>query len=310
MLESGGADRPEGGLEELARSFGAHRPRLHAIARRALGTHWDADDAVQETWIRLQRTDAAAIEDLEAWLTTVVSRVCIDLIRRSARRPEVPTPQLPVETEGAGDPAEESLASEELMLAMHLLLDELGPRERLAVILHDVFALPYAEIAPVVDRTPTAARRLASRARARLREVDARHERQLREGVVEAFLAASRNGEFGALLQLLDPEIELRSDAEAVAAAAAGRAHGAPPLEPVVRGADAVARVFAGRMQEVAMVLLAGVPAAVYPREGPVQALYLLHVGDGRLRRIEALAGAEHLSGLLRDAGVGPVQEA
>ena len=285
-------------LEALARSFVAHRPRLHAIAQRALGSPWSADDAGQETWIRLQRADATAIEDLQAWLTTVVSRVCIDLIRRSGRRPEVPAEELSAEPGGAGDLAEEVLRTEELALAMHVVLDSLGPLERLAVILHDVFALPYAQIAPILDRSPAAARQLASRARARLRDVETSTVRQQQEGVIEAFLAAAREGDFGRLLQLLDPEIELRSDAAAVEAAAAALADGAPPLAPMVQGSDAVARVFAGRMHDVAMVALEGIPAAAYINDGRMLAAYLLRLDGDRITRIDVLADAGHLAGL------------
>ncbi|MGO1199470.1 MAG: sigma-70 family RNA polymerase sigma factor [Dermabacteraceae bacterium] len=301
-------DRNEQGseLEALAQSFLAHRPRLHAIAQRALGSPWSADDAVQETWIRLQRADAAAIEDLQPWLTTVVSRVCIDLIRRSERRPEVPAEELPPEPGGPGDLAEDVLRTEELALAMHVVLDSLGPLERLAVILHDVFALPYSQIAPILDRTPTAARQLASRARARLSEVDAAAVRQQQEGVIEAFLAAAREGDFGGLLQLLDPEIELRSDAAAVEAAAAALADGAPPLAPMMEGSDAVARVFSGRMHDVARIDLGGLPAAAYIREREMQAVYLIHSRRGLITRIEVLADPEHLAALPRGDGQRP----
>lgn len=269
----------------------------------ALGSPWSADDAVPDTWIRLQSADAEAIEDLEAWLTTVVSRVCIDLIRHGARRPEQPAEEPADEQAGLGDLSEEVLRTEELTLAMDVVLERLGPRERLAVILHDVFALPYAQIAPILDRTPTAARQLASRARARLRSVETAAVREQREGAVEAFLAAAREGDFGRLLQLLDPEIELRSDAAAVEAAAAALAEGAPPLELEMRGSDAVARVFAGRMQAVTRVDLGGLPAAAYVRDGRMLAIYLLRLEGARITGIDVLAGAGHRAG--PDRGVG-----
>lgn len=186
---------------------------------------------------------------------------------------------------------------------MDVVLERLGPRERLAVILHDVFALPYAQIAPILDRTPTAARQLASRARARLRSVETAAVREQREGAVEAFLAAAREGDFGRLLQLLDPEIELRSDAAAVEAAAAALAEGAPPLELEMRGSDAVARVFAGRMQAVTRVDLGGLPAAAYVRDGRMLAIYLLRLDGARITGIDVLAGAEHRAGPDRSVG-------
>lgn len=305
--------------ETLAERFIAHRPRLHAIAQRALGSPWSADDAVQETWIRLQRADVEEIDDLQAWLTTVVSRTCIDLIRLSERRREVlaveDRAEHPAEDQAGalrapGDPADSVMRTEELTLAMHVILDSLGPLERLAVVLHDIFALPYAQIAPILDRTPAAARQLASRARSRLRNVDTTTVRQQQDGAIEAFLAAAREGDFGGLLQLLDPEIELRSDAAAVDAAAGALAHGAPPLEPTMRGPDAVARVFSGRAREVARVLLAGIPAAAYLREGEIRAVYLLRFRGDRITRIDVLADAGHLAGLSRSAGGLPAQDA
>ena len=164
-------------LDELAGQFAAHRRKLFAIAHRTLGSPWSADDAMQEVWLRLQRADRAAINSLEAWLTTVVSRVCIDMIRQQVSRREDLDCDSTVEAEVAGapadaDPAEAVMRSDDLALAMQVVLDSLGPLERLALVLHDVFALSYDDIAPIVERTPVAARQLASRARARLRTVD------------------------------------------------------------------------------------------------------------------------------------------
>lgn len=294
--------QPTEALEQIAAQFMTHRAKLFAIAHRSLRSPWAADDAVQETWERLQRTDTAAIENLEAWLTTVVSRVCIDMIRRQAsRREDVEEDPREAELDSgpvSPDPFEAALRADDLALAMQIVLDALGPRERLALVLHDVFALSYDDIAPIVERTPTASRQLASRARARVRRVDVDKARTTRSAAIGAFLQAARDGDFGALLQLLDPEIELRSDDEAIALAADGSEHGAPLLGGRIRGADAVARVFAGRAELARLVLLDGVPAVAYADGDTVRAVYLITFDGGRITRIDVLAHSAPLSAL------------
>lgn len=288
-------------LDELAGQFAAHRRKLYAIAHRTLGSPWSADDAVQETWLRLQRTDRAAINSLEAWLTTVVSRVCIDMIRQQVSRREDLDRDSTVEAEVAGaqadaDPAEAVMRSDDLALAMQVVLDSLGPLERLALVLHDVFELSYDDIAPIVERTPVAARQLASRARARLRTVDVGAIRERHETAIVAFLDAARNGDFGKLLQLLDPEIELRSDTAAVEIAVAGADYGAPLLAENIRGADAVARVFAGRAELTRLVLIDGIPAAAYVTDGTMHAVYFMTFDTDRIARLDILADPGHLA--------------
>lgn len=284
----------------LARQFAVHRSKLYAIAHRTLGSPWSADDAVQEVWLRLQRSDHQAINHLEAWLTTVVSRVCIDMIRQQASRredterdPNV-VAEAALSSDGTG-PEETVVLAEDLALAMQVVLDNLGPLERLALVLHDVFALSYADIAPIVERTPTAARQLASRARARLRTVDTSAVRERHEAAILAFLDAARHGDFGRLLQLLDPEIELRGDGAAVDLSTAGTGRGAPPLADGIRGADAVARVFAGRAELTRLVWADGVPAAAYVTDGTAHAVYLVTVEAGRITRLDVLADPDRL---------------
>lgn len=289
---------------DIAARFAEHRPRLLAIAHRTLGSPWAADDAVQEAWLRLQRADFGAIRNLEAWLTTVISRVCIDLIRQQVGRREdlvghqVGDEQLfpPVED----DPSGTVVLADDLGLAMQVVLEHLGPLERLALVLHDVFSLSFAEIAPIVERTPVAARQLASRARARLRSVDVARVRERQESAISAFLDAARDGDFGNLLQLLDPEVQLRSDAAAVELAAAGAQHGAPLLAHHIRGGDAVARVFAGRADLARPVGINGVPAAAYVTDGTVHAVYLVTLRAGRIVALDVLADADLLSALER----------
>lgn len=303
-------------VDTLAAQFAVQRPRLFAIAHRTLGSPWSADDAVQETWLRLQRADLARIENLQAWLTTVVSRVCIDLIRQQvAWREDLAADPSAAELSGDGPPGgglpgadrapdgpeAHAMRTEELGLAMQVVLDTLGPLERLALVLHDVFGLGFDDIAPIVERTPTTARQLASRARARLRGVDVTAVREHQRTAVDAFLTAARNGDFGHLLQLLDPEVELRADAGAVTLAAAGAEHGAPLLERRTRGADAVARVFAGRAELVEHALVNGVPAAVYAPAGTVHAAYLVHLRAGRITALDVIADPQHLAGFAID---------
>lgn len=295
-------------IDDVAARFMAHRPRLYAIAHRTLGSPWQADDAVQETWLRLQRADVGAIESLEAWLTTVVSRVCIDLIRQQVRRREdsedvIDQARPAVSAPVSADPSDAAMRVDDLAVAMQVVLDTLGPLERLALVLHDVFALSYDDIAPIVERTPVAARQLASRARARLRRVDVSQIRQRRNEAIGAFLDAARHGDFGGLLQLLDPEIELRGDVTAVELAAQGADDGAPLLGYRIRGGDAVARVFAGRAELTRPVLIDGVPAAAYAADGTVHAVYLVTFDRDRIARIDVLADPERLRALRVDGG-------
>lgn len=292
-------------LDELASQFMTHRSKLYAIAYRALGSPWPADDAVQETWVRLQRTDASAIANLEAWLTTVVSRVCIDLIRQqvSWREDLNDDPGANSAVSGAmaasaSDPSDAVMRTDDLAVALQVVLDTLGPLERLALVLHDIFALSYDDIAPIVERTPVAARQLASRARARLRGVDVSRARERQDAAIGAFLDAARQGDFGALLQLLDPDIELRSDDAAVALAADGAEHGAPLLERRVGGADAVARVFAGRAELTRLIFVENVPAAAYVTDDTIHAVYLVTFDSGRITALDVLADHTRLSAL------------
>lgn len=199
---------------QLTETFEAQRPRLLAIAHRVLGSRSDAEDAVQEAWLRLSRQDPATIDNLGGWLTTVTSRICIDMLRSRSVRPEVSFdadgPELVV-TEDVATPEDQAVLADSVGLALLVVLGSLRPDERLAFVLHDMFAVPFASIAPIVDRSPDAAKMLASRARRKVQDVPTpTPDRQEQREVVDAFLAAARDGDFDALLQILDPDVTWR----------------------------------------------------------------------------------------------------
>jgi RNA polymerase sigma factor (sigma-70 family) len=236
-------DATVSGDGRLADQFQAHRRHLRAVAYRMLGSLADADDAVQECWVRLQRAHPADVADLRAWLTTVVGRICLDLLRarRASREDPVGTwlPEPLVASEEQGDPAEEAALADTVGLALLVVLETLTPAERLAFVLHDVFAVPFEDVAEILGRSPVAARQLASRARRRVRlqapEPDA--DLAVQRRVADAFLTAARAGDFEALLTVLDPEVVLRTDVGGT---------GQPPRPPVV-GARRVAAAIAAR---------------------------------------------------------------
>jgi RNA polymerase sigma factor (sigma-70 family) len=280
-----------GEIEEWAERFEENRPRLQAVAYRMLGSRSEADDAVQEAWLRLSRAGADGVENLGGWLTTVVARVCLDLLRsRTARREEplaADRPDLPAR-EG-DDPEHEALLADAVGPALLVVLDTLAPAERLAFVLHDLFAVPFEEIAPIVGRTPTATRQLASRARRRVQGADAASaDRDRKRAVVEAFLAASREGDFGALLALLDPEVVLRADSAAVLAGAA----------PEIRGASAVADTFKGRARVARPALVDGIAGAVWAPGGRPRVVFAFTFAGERIAAIDLLADPERLGQL------------
>lgn len=278
-----------GGMEQdLAVTFESSRPRLQAVAYRMLGSLTEAEDAVQDTWLRLSRSDAESIDNLGGWLTTVLSRVCLGMLRsRRTRREdqlELEEPELTGTT-----PEEEAVLAETMGPALLLLLDTLTPGERLAFVLHDLFAVPFEDIAPIVGRSPAAARQLASRARRRVRGGEkARSGDQRRQrDVVEAFLAASRRGDFESLVTLLDPDAVLRADRAAVELAAANRNQGAPRLSPEQRGAQAVANALAGRATAAKLALIEGIPGAAWAPDGRPRAVFAFHVVGDTITEIE-----------------------
>ncbi len=277
--------------EWLAEQFEAYRTHLRAVAYRMLGDLTEADDAVQESWLHLSRSDTSGVENLGGWLTTVVARVCLDMLRsRNSRREEplgVHVPDPIVSREDGMDPEQEALLADSVGLALLVVLDTLNPAERLAFVLHDLFAVPFDEIAPIVGRSPTAARQLASRARRRVQgaatvpDADLARQRE----VVDAFLAASRGGDFDALLAVLDPDVVLRADRAAMYAGALRE----------VRGAPDVARQFSGRARFAQPALVDGAVGAVWAPGGRPRVVFGFTITRGKIVAIDILADPERL---------------
>lgn len=278
----------------LAERFEANRTRLRAVAYRMLGSRSEADDAVQEAWMRLSRSDTSEVENLSGWLTTVVSRVCLDLLRSRASRGEEPLDADAFDAigsrENGSDTEREALLADSVGLALLVVLETLAPAERVAFVLHDMFDLPFDEIAPIVGRSATAARQLASRARRRVQgaapAADADRSRQ--RDVVDAFLAASRGGDFNALLALLDPDVVLRADQAAVEAGASSE----------VRGSADVAKTFAGRARVAKPALVNGAVGLVWAPGGRPRVVFGFTITEGKIVAIDLVAAPERLSQL------------
>jgi len=274
----------------LAARFEENRPRLRAVAYRMLGSAAEADDAVQEAWLRLHRTGTGAVDNLAAWLTTVVGRVCLDMLRSRTSRREEPLDVAAEPPAPGTDPEDEAVLADSVGVALLVVLGTLAPVERLAFVLHDLFAVSYDEIAPIVGRSPAATRQLASRARRRIQAggpaggatpaADG-----ARRQLVDAFLAAARGGDFAELLTLLDPDVVLRGDAEAE------RLGGAPALH----GREGVARFLAGRARGATLALIDGVVGAAAFADGQPRVVLRFTIDGGRITGIEAVAGADGL---------------
>jgi RNA polymerase sigma-70 factor, ECF subfamily len=276
-------------MDALAQRFEDSRPHLAAVAYRMLGSRAEADDAVQEAWLRLARSDVDGVDNLRGWLTTVVSRVCLDMLRSRTSRREEPLADAERIAAEPG-PEGEAVLADSVGAALLVVLDTLAPAERLAFVLHDLFAMPFDEIASVLGRSPAAARQLASRARRRVQGAgpDDDGGPARRREVVAAFLAASRGGDFAALLALLDPDAVVRADAAAVVAGA----------EAEVRGAAAVAETFSGRAKAARLALLDGEPGLVWSHRGEVRMAFAFIVVDGRVTDIELIADPARLAAM------------
>lgn len=278
----------------LTARFEESRPRLHAIAFRMLGSHAEADDAVQETWLRLRRNDPAAIENIGGLLTTVVGRVCLDRLRARRARPEDAVDDLAhdgaVDDDPTVDPVDEALLAESVGTAMMVVLDRLGPAERVAFVLHDVFGVPFDDIAEILGRSPDASRQLASRARRRVQgsTPENRFDLVRQRDVVDAFLRAARSGDFDALMQLLDPEVVLLPDAAAIAMGSLRE----------TRGAEAVATALAGGARGAALALVDGLAAFVWAPTGQVRGVVQFTLDGGRIVAIDVTGDEERIRDL------------
>ena len=285
-----------------ARRFEELRPHLRAVAYRMLGSLAEADDAVQETWLRFSRADTAGVDNLGGWLTTVVGRVCLDMLRsRKSRREDSLTVYVPdpiVSRADGADPEQEALLVDSVGLALLVVLDTLAPAERLAFVLHDMFAVSFDEIAEVLDRSPAAARQLASRGRRRVQDapvpdVDLTRQRE----VVDAFFAAARDGDFDALVAVLDPDVVVRSDGGVLR----------PAASALVQGAAAVAAramSFAGPASLLRPVLANGAIAVVVAPEGVPAQVMSFTVVDGRIAAIQVLADPDRVARVVAPAAI------
>jgi len=279
---------------DLAAQFEQNRLRLRAVAYRMLGSQTEADDVIQEAWLRLNRAGSAEVDNLGGWLTTVVARVCLDVLRSRKLRREDPLDSDDLLEAGAD--ADTNAADQEMQLAdsigpaLLLVLETLAPSERIAFVLHDLFAVSLDEIAGIVGKSPAAARQLASRARRRVQGTDAMPDagRARQREIVAAFLAASRAGDFQALLSMLDPDVVLRSDPFAAKLGATAQA----------LGADAVARTVSGRAHAARLALLDGLAGAIWSQNGKPRVAFVFTVVDGKITAIELRADPARLAGL------------
>ncbi|GLZ76379.1 RNA polymerase sigma factor [Actinorhabdospora filicis] len=267
-------------MDTLAELFETHRPRLQAVARRILGAPAEAEDAVQDAWLRASRAGLDGVVNPGGWLTTIVARVALNMLESRKTRREDPIDDVVAEPVSPADPASAAVQDDEIGRALSVVLDELSPSERVAFVLHDLFAVPFGEIAAIIDRTPTTTRKLASRGRQRVQgagipDSDAGD----RKDAVTAFLAAARGGDFATLLTILDPDVVLTSDAAAVLL-------GTP--ENLV-GASAVGGVFNGRASAAIVSLVDGLPGAVWNVRGKPRAVLMFSVENGRITGIHAI---------------------
>jgi len=282
------------GRDQVAQRFEEHRPRLRAVAYRMLGSLSEADDVVQEAWLRLSRSDETAIENLGGWLTTVLARLCLNALQARKSRRELPldvhVPDPVVDREDGSDPERQLLIADSVGLALLVVLDTLSPPERIAFVLHDIFGVPFDQIAPILERSTETTRQLASRARRRIqrRRTDPDPDLPRQRQVVDAFLAAARDGDFEALLELLDPDVVLRADSGARRA----------PESIQVEGALAVAQQtprFAQLARSSRPVLVNGTAGFVVAPSGRIFAVAGLTVRNGKIVEIDILADPQRL---------------
>ncbi len=287
-------DGPTGRADWMTTEFEASRPRLRGVAYRMLGNHGEAEDAVQETWLRLARTDAAAIENLAGWMTTVVARICLDRLRArrtaGAHGTDVPLADDVAVAPGSHDPEQQALIAESVGAALLVVLDSLGPAERVAFVLHDVFGVPFEEIGPIVGRSTDAARQLASRARRRVRDRTPRSPSDLTQhrDVVRAFLRAARDGDFDTLVRLLDPDVVMQPDAAAQRLGSLRELH----------GVDAVAGALSGGARSAHLAVVGGMTGLAWAPGGRVRGAVEIETVDGRIVALHVTGDADRIAEL------------
>jgi len=282
--------------ERGASQFDSQRGRLRSMALRILGSANDAEDAVQETWLKLTHVDTSTLQSLPAWLTTTLARVCIDMLRARRSSEAAALAATDPDMEAGMTLEHETELADSVGSALSIVLGALSPEERVAFVLHDIFDMPFEAVGRILERRPEAARKLASRARRRLRGAkETMDEAAAGPLLVEAFLAASRKGDVTQLIALLAPDVVLRADSLAVRAAKARAAQGAPELAPEIRGARAVAKSFAGRAGSAVAARIDGAAGAVWRLEGVVRSAFLFGVSGGRIVSIELVMEPEHL---------------
>jgi RNA polymerase sigma-70 factor (ECF subfamily) len=280
--------------DELATRFEAHRGRLRGVAYRMLGSLTEADDAVQETWLRFSGADSSEVDNLAAWLTTITGRVCLNMLRsRNQRREDPMEPHVPdlILASPDADPEHDAVLADSISIALLIVLETLTPTERLAFVLHDLFAVPFDEIGPIVGRTPTAARQLASRARRRVQGASPTPDANLAEQrrVVEAFTAAARGGDLAALIEVLDPDVVIRTDGGTTRPSATVRGR-----DTVARGAMAFARLGAHNVDAI----INGAPGAVAVLDGVTISIAVFTVSGGKIVALDILADQERIAQL------------
>jgi RNA polymerase sigma-70 factor (ECF subfamily) len=286
-------------IQWLATQFEQTRAHLRTVAFRMLGSAGDADDAVQETWLRLSRADTSGVTNLGGWLTTVTARVCLDMRRARKLRRAAPPDDVPAARE-SGDPAHDVMLASSIGAAMLVVLETLAPAERVAFVLHDVFDLPFDEIARIIDRSEAATRQLASRARRRVQQKEAPSDGgRASSALVDAFFAAARGRDLAGLLAVLDPEVVLRVDEDALQTAAATKwAQQEPALEREVHGATCVARMLSGRAGGATRAIIDGEPGAAWVPRGEIRSAFVFTIDGARIAAIDIIMAPAALAEL------------
>jgi RNA polymerase sigma-70 factor (ECF subfamily) len=284
--------------ERLAKNFEQARKHLNNVAYQMLGSTAEAEDAVQEAWIRLSRSESEPIENLQGWLTTVVARICLDLLRSRKSKRSESLDDFSETLSDEGNDFESGLMEKDAVgPALLLILDLLTPTERIAFVLHDIFDLPFDQIAPIIGRNEEATRQLASRARRRLKGGNITQDKERQQNVVSAFLEASRNGNFEALLKILNPDVVLRADETAIKISEANKAKGAPQFQPKISGATTVANTFKGKATAAQLALINGHAGAAWAPGGKPVVIFAFTVVEGKISAIDVVMDPQKLQG-------------